>query len=103
MLLRTDFAVAKPVVSARLYATALGAYEAFLNGARVGDALLAPESTDFRQRVLYRVYDVTDLVRAGANVLGAHVGDGWYASFDRARRPLRASAPRRAASWRSWS
>jgi alpha-L-rhamnosidase len=31
--------------------------------------------------VLYRVYDVTELVREGANVLGAHVGDGWYASF----------------------
>ena len=81
MLLRKDFAVAKQVVGARLYATALGAYEAFLNGARVGDALLAPESTDFRLRVLYRVYDVTQLVREGANVLGAHVGDGWYASF----------------------
>ena len=81
MLLRKEFDVASPVVSARLYATALGAYEAFLNGERIGDALLAPESTDFRHRVLYRVYDVTDLVRTGANVLGAHVGDGWYASY----------------------
>ncbi|HEY1750255.1 MAG TPA: alpha-L-rhamnosidase N-terminal domain-containing protein, partial [Caulobacteraceae bacterium] len=81
MLLRREFHVAAPVVGARLYATALGAYEAFLNGARVGDALLAPESTDFRHRTLYRVYDVTALVRAGANVLGAHVGDGWYASY----------------------
>ncbi len=80
MLLRRDFDVAQPVASARLYATALGAYEAFLNGERVDDALLAPESTDFRHRVLYRVYDVTDLVRTGANVLAAHVGDGWYAS-----------------------
>src|SRR5262249_42602870 len=80
MQLRKEFAVAQPVVSARLYATALGAYEAFLNGERIGDALLAPESTDFRHRVLYRVYDVTGLVRAGANAIGAHVGDGWYAS-----------------------
>jgi alpha-L-rhamnosidase len=81
MLLRRPFEVAKHVVQARLYATALGAYEAFLNGARVGDALLAPESTDFRRRVLYRAYDVTELVRAGANLLAAHVGDGWYASY----------------------
>ena len=80
LLLRKEFEAPTPVVSARLYATALGAYEAFLNGVRVGDALLAPESTDFRKRALYRVYDVTELVRAGANVLGAHVGDGWYAS-----------------------
>ena len=81
MLLRKAFEVTGPVVGARLYATALGAYEAFLNGQRIGDALLAPESTDFRHRVLYRVYDVTELVRSGANVLGAHVGDGWYASY----------------------
>ena len=81
MLLRKDFETESAVVSARLYATALGAYEAFLNGARIGDALLAPESTEFRLRVLYRVYDVTELVRTGANVLAAHVGDGWYASY----------------------
>ena len=80
MLLRTSFAVERPLAQARLYVTALGAYEAFLNGARIGDALLAPESTDFRKRALYRVHDVTALVRAGENVLGAHVGDGWYAS-----------------------
>jgi alpha-L-rhamnosidase len=80
MQLRKRFAARGGVVRARLYATALGAYEAFLNGARIGDALLAPESTDFRRRVLYRVYDVTDLVNAGDNVLAAHVGDGWYAS-----------------------
>ncbi|MFI4933479.1 MAG: family 78 glycoside hydrolase catalytic domain [Caulobacterales bacterium] len=80
MRLRTHFDVAKPIKRARLYATALGAYEAFVNGTRVGDALLAPESTDFRKRALYRAYDVTDLIQAGANVLAAHAGDGWYAS-----------------------
>ncbi len=80
MLLRRAFALDEPVAQARLYATALGAYEAFLNGTRVGDAMLAPESTDFRKRALYQVYDVTDLVRPGANALAAHVGDGWFAS-----------------------
>lgn len=80
--LRTEFRVEKPVASARLYATALGAYEAFVNGARVGDALLAPESQDFRKRVRYRAYDVTDMIRPGANALGALVGDGWYASVE---------------------
>src|SRR5581483_4467886 len=80
MLMRKRFEPKQPVVAARLYATALGAYEAFLNGARVGDARLAPESTDFRKRALYQVYDVTELVRDGENVLAAHVGDGWYGS-----------------------
>lgn len=80
MHLRKQFAVDKPVARARLYATALGSYESRLNGQRVGDALLTPECTQFSQKVLYRCYDVTALVRLGYNVLGLTVGDGWYAS-----------------------
>ncbi len=79
-LLRRDFVLDRPIANARLYITALGAYEAFINGERVGDDRLAPESTDFRKRVLYRVHDVTPLLRQGPNALAAHVGDGWYAS-----------------------
>jgi alpha-L-rhamnosidase len=80
MQLRTGFAVKKPVKQARLYATALGAYEARLNGRKVGDALLAPESSDFHKHALCRTYDVTDMLAAGDNALGLMVGDGWYAS-----------------------
>ena len=79
-LLRHGFTLAARPVSARLYVTALGAYEAHLNGQRIGDAHLAPESTDFRKRALYQVHDVTGLIVAGDNVLGALVGDGWYSS-----------------------
>ncbi|MBW8880398.1 MAG: family 78 glycoside hydrolase catalytic domain, partial [Asticcacaulis sp.] len=80
-LLRRDFTVKAPVASARLYVTALGAHETHLNGAKVGDHVLAPESSDFRKRVLYRVHDVTALIRPGANAIGAMVGDGWYGSY----------------------
>jgi alpha-L-rhamnosidase len=80
MYLRSTFALDRPVVVARLYATALGAYEVFLNARRIGDVVLAPECQDFRKRVRYRVYDVTDLLIRGTNALGAHVGDGWYGS-----------------------
>jgi alpha-L-rhamnosidase len=78
--LRKAFRLDKPVASARLYATALGGYEARLNGQRIGDRLLTPESTDFRSRALCQAYDVTTLVRAGDNVLGAEVADGWFGS-----------------------
>lgn len=81
VLLRRRFEAPRPIVAARLYVTALGAYEAWLNGRRVGDALLTPESTDFRKRALYRVYDVGALLAEGANALGLVVGDGWYASY----------------------
>ena len=70
--------VEKPVKSARLYATALGAYEMFLNGKRVGDQVLAPGWTDYRERVVYQTYDVTALVAEGKNAIGALLAPGWY-------------------------
>ena len=77
---RRDFVITKPVARARLYATALGAYEPHINGQRLGTARLSPEITVARDHVLYQCYDVTALVHPGANALGALIGDGWYAS-----------------------
>lgn len=76
--LRRDFAVASQPVRATLFATALGLYEMRLNGQRVGDALLAPEWTAYDKRVQVQAYDVTALLRTGANTLGALLGNGWY-------------------------
>src|SRR5690606_16245582 len=62
-----------------LHITALGVYEARLNGARVGDQQLAPEWTDYLTRVQYQTYDVTPMVTRGDNAIGVILGDGWYA------------------------
>lgn len=75
--LRKSFTLPGAVGSARLYVTALGLYECSLNGQVVGDDMLSPGWTDYHKRVRYRVYDVTDLLRDGENVLGAVLGDGW--------------------------
>ena len=77
-LLRKPFHVQGRIASARLYVTALGVYEAEINGARVGSALLTPEFTDYRKRVLYAAHDVTAMLRQGANILGGIVAEGWY-------------------------
>ncbi|MET8763541.1 family 78 glycoside hydrolase catalytic domain [Lentzea sp. NPDC004782] len=77
-LFRRDFLVAQPVVRARLYATAHGIYEAFLNGERVGDLELTPGYTAYRDVLHVQTYDVTGLLRAGENTLGAIVSDGWF-------------------------
>ncbi len=78
MILRHGFRVEKPIVSARLYATALGAYQFHLNGGIVGDQILSPGWTDFRQRVAYQAYDVTAQVKTGANAIAAYLAPGWY-------------------------
>src|SRR5580704_5855612 len=75
--LRTTFDV-PPFTAARLYITALGLYEAFLDGRRVGDVELAPGYTQYRARVQYQAYDVTPLVPPGRHVLAVLVADGWY-------------------------
>ncbi len=78
--LRHGFAVSTPVKDARLYATALGSYEIFLNGKRVSEDRMAPGWTDYRERVLYQTYDVTPLLQPGANAMGALLAPGWYAT-----------------------
>ncbi|MFI6650483.1 alpha-L-rhamnosidase [Streptomyces sp. NPDC050529] len=78
--LRHEFTLPRKKVSrARLYATALGLYEAHLNGRRVGRDQLAPGWTDYRERVQYQTYDVTTLLQPGSNAIGAYVAPGWYA------------------------
>jgi alpha-L-rhamnosidase len=76
--LRHTFDVVRPVKSARLYATAMGAYEMFLNGRRVGDAVLAPGWTDYRELLMYQTYDVTAMVASGKNAIAALLAPGWY-------------------------
>ena len=64
--------------NARLYITCHGLYEAKLNGKRVGNFVLAPGADDYRLRLQYQTYDVTDLLRLGENEIAVTLGDGWY-------------------------
>ena len=70
--------VRQEAVSARLYITAHGVYQATLNGRRVGDAVLAPGWTAYQRRLRYQTYDVTPLLAEGANALDVTLGNGWY-------------------------
>jgi alpha-L-rhamnosidase len=79
-LLRREFTVnaKKKVERARLYATAEGLYEMELNGKRVGNQYFTPGWTAYDFRIQYQTYDVTEMLRSGANCLGAMLGDGWF-------------------------
>ncbi len=76
--LRKDFEVDREIAEARVYVTGLGYYELFLNGRKVGDHVLDPAFTRYDKRVLYEVYDLTEALESGTNVLAANLGDGWY-------------------------
>ncbi|WP_181804625.1 family 78 glycoside hydrolase catalytic domain, partial [Streptomyces shenzhenensis] len=77
-LLRHTFSLRRPVRRARLYATAHGVYEAFLNGRRIGDTELSPGFTAYRRHLQVQTHDVTELLTTGDNALGAVLSDGWF-------------------------
>jgi alpha-L-rhamnosidase len=77
-ILRNAFSLEQPAASARLYATAHGIYETFLNGRRVGDHELTPGYTFYPATLHVQVYDVTGLLIAGRNVWEVILTDGWY-------------------------
>ena len=76
---RKSFSVGKAVKGAKLYISALGIYEAFINGERVGNDYMEPGWTNYKKRVQYLDYDVTDMIKAD-NELRIGVGNGWYSS-----------------------
>ncbi|WP_232789498.1 alpha-L-rhamnosidase [Streptomyces jeddahensis] len=75
---RREFHLPMHVRTARLYVTALGVHDTRVNGLAVSGDLLEPGWTSYGHRLLYATYDVTSLLKAGANVISATVGDGWY-------------------------
>jgi alpha-L-rhamnosidase len=77
-LFSTTFDLGELGQVARLYATAHGVYELFLNGVRVGDEELTPGFTSYRERLQVQTYDVGAVLRTGTNELRAIVSDGWW-------------------------
>jgi alpha-L-rhamnosidase len=79
-LLRSSFAVKnKKIAGARLYATARGIYEFYINGKRVGNDYFAPGLTQYNITQLYQTYDVSNLLQAGKkNAMGAQLSEGWW-------------------------
>lgn len=87
--LRKSFKAKPGLKRATVYATALGLYELYLNGERVGKDHFTPGWSDYNKRVYYQTYDVTGLVKEGGdNAMGAVLADGWYAGnmFNRGQR-----------------
>lgn len=72
-----EFFVKKEIAHAELVVTALGVYEAKLNGDRVSDYVLAPGWTTYHKRLQYQTYDVTGQL-CPKNRLEITVGKGWY-------------------------
>lgn len=83
---RKEFTISGIIKRAYMSVTAIGVYEAMINGRRVGDFILAPGCTAYNKRLQYQTYDVTELL-SDENVLSVTVGKGWHRSRMSENRP----------------
>ena len=74
-----EFKAGKEIERARLYVTGVGLYEAYINGKKAGDDILAPFCNDYREKIQYQTYDVTESLKAAdENSVSIYCGNGWY-------------------------
>jgi len=78
LCMRKEFELKPGLTRARAYVCGLGIYELRLNGRKVGRDVFTPGWTHYHKRLQYQTYDVTDLLREGANAVGATLGNGWW-------------------------
>lgn len=78
-MLRSVFNVSeKTVKKARLYVTARGIYEMYLNGKRISNDYFNPGLTQYNKNLMYQTYDITASLNKGQNAIGAWLSEGWW-------------------------
>ena len=76
--LRKVFDFSDKVASARLYITAKGVFDIFVNGKDVNDDVMPPGWTPYTKRIETITYDVTNLIKSGQNTLAVVLAAGWH-------------------------
>ena len=82
-LFRREFSLSGKIIRATASIYGLGWYELYLNGAKVGDQVLAPPNSHYDRVNLYDTYDVTKLIRQNGNAAGVMLGGGYDSSYSR--------------------
>lgn len=72
------FTISSSVVSGTLWVTGLGQYIATINGEKVSESYLNPGYFDWNKTIEYSVYDISQLLSHGGNVIGVALGKGIY-------------------------
>ncbi len=79
--LRRGFQLQRKPARATIYIASLGVADTYVNGKRVTEDRYPSGWTDYQKRIYYRAYDVSELLHAGANAVGATLGDGWFSGY----------------------
>lgn len=87
--LRRTFTLEDTPRDAVLYVASIGYHELYVNGKKVGDAVLVPSVTDHRNRARYMAYDITALLQPDTNVIALWLGTSWsiFPAYQRTDKP----------------
>ena len=78
LYLRGSASLPEKIDRARLYVSSLGWHRLFVNGVDHTGPALVPRFTPFGKEIEYQMYDVTESLRPGENIVAIAVGDGRY-------------------------
>lgn len=86
---RKTFSLKDMPQDAVVYVASVGYHELYVNGRKVGDAVLSPSVTDHKTRARYMTYDITDYLQPGDNVLALWLGTSWsvFPAYQRDDKP----------------
>ncbi|MCD0466948.1 alpha-L-rhamnosidase [Flavobacterium sp. ENC] len=87
--LRKEINLKKQIKSAKVYLMGLGMYELYINGAKIGNQVLAPVPTDYTKNIKYNVFDVTSELKEGKNMLGTILGNGRFFTMRQDYKPYK--------------
>lgn len=79
--LRKEFQISKSIQEAYICTTALGIYNLYINGKKVGNDELTPGWTSYKKHLCCQTYDVKKYMKSGSNAMGAIVAAGWYKGY----------------------
>lgn len=91
--LRKTFELKARPETAVVYVASVGYHEVYVNGKRIGDAVLSPAVTNHRRRARYVAYEIADQLKEGKNVIALWLGVSWsifppYKTDDRPQTPI---------------
>ena len=79
-LFKKTLKVPKNSTRVTLYISALGVFNAYLNGVRIGNDRMTPGWTNYKKRLQYFEYDLSELA-GEENELVVSLGGGWYTGW----------------------
>jgi alpha-L-rhamnosidase len=91
--LRKTFELKAKPERASIYVASIGYHELYVNGHRIGDAVLSPSATNHRKRARYVTYEIADQLQEGRNVIALWLGVSWsifppYKTPDKPQTPI---------------